>query len=356
MPVLGALQSTGGIISSLAQPISGRVSDRVGRKPFIVLRSLLTVVGFFLCIIANTWHFLIPSIILLSTATMGGPALRSLLAESVEPEERGTAFSVVSFPAALTGLFAPVMGGLLATHYGFESVFYLSVLTHLLALALIAIFIKETLRERSFGTILIAEEAREALRGVFKPERGLRGFYAVMTLNAFSVGMLGSIFYGMLTKTFGFTPYQLGVIGALFWIAIAISQIPAGKLADRYGRKGALTFSGVMFILLCLGWLFSTSFEMFAILHFLAGVSVSSWGPASSALLADSVPEEKRAEAMGTFTCFTGLVSSPASYISGNLYELFGFRGPIVATLILKVVILLIIFLFVQEERGYARI
>jgi MFS family permease len=159
----------------------------------------------------------------------------------------------------------------------------------------------------------------------------------------------------MLTKTFGFTPYQLGVIGTLFWVAIAISQIPAGKLADRYGRKSALAFSGVMFILLCLGWLFSTRFEMFAILHFLAGVSVSSWGPASSALLADSVTVEKRAEAMGRFTCFTGLVSSPASYISGNLYELFGFRGPIVATLILKVVILLIIFLFVQEKRRHTR-
>ncbi len=38
---------------------------------------------------------------------------------------------------------------------------------------------------------------------------------------------------------------------------------------------------------------------MFAVLQILAGVSVSAWHPASSALLADSVPEESRAEAMG---------------------------------------------------------
>jgi MFS family permease len=72
-------------------------------------------------------------------------------------------------------------------------------------------------------------------------------------------------------------------------------------------------------------------------------------------LLADSVPEESRAEAMGRFACFTGLVASPASYVGGILYELFGFHGPIVAALILKAAILMIILLFIREGENIAK-
>ncbi|MCK4450393.1 MAG: MFS transporter, partial [Anaerolineae bacterium] len=70
MPTLGALKSTRSIIASLIQPISGRAADRVGRKPFIILSSLLTLAGFVLCVVAHTWYFLIPSIVLWGVAAL----------------------------------------------------------------------------------------------------------------------------------------------------------------------------------------------------------------------------------------------------------------------------------------------
>jgi len=350
MAVLGGLESLKSMISALIQPILGWAADKVGRKPFIVLGGFLSIIAFSFCVIANTWPFLIPAIILLGAGALGGPARQSLLAESVAPEERATAYSVVSFPAALTGFFAPFAGGFLATHYGFRSVFYISILTMGVSSALIILFLKETFHRSNLS--IAGEDVKEALTGVFKLESGLEGFYVAMALNAFSVGMLVSIFYGMLTKTFGFTPYQLGIMGTLFWMAIAISQIPAGKLADKHGRKTILTVSGALFIVLCFGWLLSTSFEAFALLHILAGLSVAPWGPAASALLAESVPSESRAGAMGKLACFTGLIGSPAPYVGGILYEFFGFYGPIVATLILKVLTLLILIYGVKPQRA----
>jgi len=355
MPILGALQSARSIIASIVQPFSGRAADRRGRKPFVILASLLTLAGFVLCIVARTWLFLIPAIVFLGTAWVGNPARQSLVAESVEPGERGTAFSVVSFAGMLTGFFAPLLGGFLASGYGFKSVFYISILMEALCLGLTAFFIRETLRRAGGGEIEEGMDVRTTLASLFKPERGLEGFYAAMTLDAFSFGVCGSIFFGMLTKTFGFTPYQLGILGTVFAVSMAVSQIPMGKIVDRYGRKTCLIIFGFVFLFLLLGWLFSTSFEMFAVLQVLLGIGASAWGPASWALLADSVPEESRAEAMGRFTCFKDLLSSPGPYVGGILYQLFGFRGPILMALILHVVILIIIFLFVQERTDRAR-
>ena len=198
MPILGALESTKAIIASLIQPICGRAADRLGRKPFIILSSLLTLAGFVLCIVAHTWYFLIPSIILLGAAWIGDPARQSLLAESVEPGERGTAYSVVFFSGTLTGFFAPLVGGLLATDYGFISIFYVSILFETFCLGLMVLFIRETLRKIGPGAIWIMKDVKTTLMNLFKPERGLEGFYAAMTLDRFAFGVCISIFYGML--------------------------------------------------------------------------------------------------------------------------------------------------------------
>jgi len=350
MPTLGALKSTRSIIASLVQPISGRAADRLGRKPFIILSSLLTLAGFVLCVVAHTWYFLIPSIVLWGVAALGSPSRQSLLAESVEPGERGTAYSVVTFSGTLTGFFAPLLGGFLATDYGFKSIFYVSILMEALCLGLMVLFIKETLRARGPGAIWVGKDTKTALMNLFRPERGLEGFYAAMTLDAVSVGVFGSICYGMLTKTFHFIPYQLGMLSTASAVSMAASQIPMGKLVDKYGRKTCLIISGILIVFTVLGWLVSTSFEAFVILQILGGIAISAWHPASWALLADSVPEEGRAEAMGRFTCFKNLLSSPGPYVGGILYQFFGFRGPILAGLILHVVILIIIFLFIREK------
>jgi DHA1 family multidrug resistance protein-like MFS transporter len=353
MPILGALESTKTIITSLMQPICGRAADRLGRKPFIILSSVLTLAGFVLFIVANTWYFLIPSIILLGAAWIGDPARQSLLAESVEPEERGTAYSVVSFLGTLTGFFAPLVGGLLARDYGFKSIFYISILIKVFCLGLTVLFIRETLRK--IGPGAIAEDIKTTLMSLFKPERGLGWFYAAMTLDRFAFGVCSSIFYGMLTETFGFTPYQLGILETALAVSIAASQIPIGKLADKYGRKPSLIIFGTLVIFTLFGRLVSTSFERFVILQVLLGIAVSAWISGTWALLADSVPEEGRAEAMGKFTCFKDLLSFPGPYVGGILYKLSGFRGPMLASLILSVVVLIIIVLFVQEERGHTR-
>ena len=355
MPILGALQSTKSVIASLVQPISGRAADRLGRKPPIILASLLTLAVFVLCIVAQTWHFLILPVVIWGIVALGWPARQSLLAESVKPGERGTAYSVVTFSGTLTGFFAPLVGGLLATHHGFKSIFYVSILMEALCLGLMHLFIKETLRERGPGAIRVGEDVKATLLSLFKPERGLGGFYAAMTMDAFAVGVFGSICYGMLTQTFRFVPYQLGILSTASAVSMAASQIPMGKLVDKYGRKIVLIISGVLLIITLLGWLISTSLETFVILQILGGIAISAWHPASWALLADSVPEEGRAEAMGRFTCFKDLISSPAPYVGGILYGLSGFRSPILASLILKVLTLIIILLFVQEDRGHVR-
>jgi MFS family permease len=91
MSTLGMLESVGGargIVTAFIQPIGGWLSDRLGRKPFIVLGSLagfLAICFYVLAAISVDWRWLLPGIILLGAGLVALPAKHSLIAESTPP-------------------------------------------------------------------------------------------------------------------------------------------------------------------------------------------------------------------------------------------------------------------------------
>ena len=181
------------------------------------------------------------------------------------------------------------------------------------------------------------------------PPKELRGFYWTMALDNVAWGMGWAILVGMLKKTYGFSNVQLGLMAGLLSAAWALSQLPVGRWIDRYGCKPIMVISEAMGIPIAAGWLFSTSFPAFAFLHACFGLLAATWVPARSALLANSVPEHQRGEAMGRLAAFRGLISFPAPYIGGLLYDHFGFRAPILANLIGVSIVLVILIVAVKE-------
>ena len=83
MPVLGLLESLGGvqgIVSTATLRLGGWLSDRRGRKPFVILGSALTVaslVAYVMAGWAGNWDVLLPGVVLLGLAAIARPVLAS---------------------------------------------------------------------------------------------------------------------------------------------------------------------------------------------------------------------------------------------------------------------------------------
>ena len=184
------------------------------------------------------------------------------------------------------------------------------------------------------------------------PPRELRGFYWAMAVDIFVWGLGGTLLFGMLSETYGFTTFQLGVMSGVLSLAWALSQLPIGRLIDRYGCKLFLALSEAIGIIVVVGWLFSTRFVVFAALHGLFGLVAATWAPALRALLANSVPAKQLGEDMGRLSAFRGLIGFPAPYIGGLLYDRFGFQAPILANLVGVVIALVAIIVAVKEPSG----
>ena len=353
MTTLGFLESLGGrrgVVTALIQPIGGWASDRVGRKPLLTFATIVGILATSLCVLAatfNDWRLLIPAVTLLGVTMASQPAGSSMTAESAHADKRAMAYSIIMFAWIVPGIFSPSLGGFIADRWGFRTVFLIRIVLESLRLLLIVRFLKETLGQMTREVRL--GELKKVMARILIPPPELQGFYWAMAIDIFVWGLGAALLFGLLSKTYGFTPFQLGVMGSCISVTWALSQLPVGRLVDKYGCKPFLVLSEVLGFFVVAGWLLVTSFWAFAALYALFGLVASTWVPAQLALLANSVAEEERGEAMGRLSAFRGLLSFPAPYIGGLLYERFGFRGPILANLIGVIVAVVAILTLVKE-------
>jgi MFS family permease len=354
MPLLGLLESIGGfggIVSTIMLPLGGWFSDRLGRKAFVVLSSTFYLPALAMFIVAGwsrQWRWLLPGVVLTGLASVARPAVDSMTAESVAADARGRAFGLTNTFLALSGVFAPTIGGFLAQRYSFVAVMLLGAVLECGTLGLVALVLRETLPKEA-RPARVTSEFWAMLKRTLTPPAGLRSFYVAMTVDAFAFGMGTLILFGLLTKEYHFTPFQLGLMSSASSATWAISQLFFGHQVDKWGCIPFLILSEAISAVVILGWLLAKSFAVFLALHALWGFALATWMPAFLAWLANSVSDRQRAEEMGRLGAFKGLLSFPAPYVGGLLYEAFGFRGPILANLIGALVVILILWLFVHE-------
>ncbi|TEU16784.1 MAG: MFS transporter [Anaerolineales bacterium] len=354
MPLLGFLESLGGrggIVTTLVQPLSGRLSDYLGRKVFILSSSVFAIAALSIYVSArftDNWHLLIPGVAILGLAAVSRPSEDSMTAESAGVSGRAMAYSLVMLSFALSGVFAPLLGGFVADRWGYVVVFLMGLALDMVALSLVAGLLKETLVSHSRRPLAF-DQLKGVFRGILVPPGQLRGFYIAVAVDAFAWGTGWGILYGLLSEVHHFTASQLGILSCLSSIGWAIFQIPVGKLMERYGCVKSIVFSEAGGVLLMVGWLHATTFQTFALLQILFGFTIATWLPATMTWIANSVPKEKMAEEIGRLNAFRGLVGFPAPYIGGLLYEAFGFRGPITVNLIGTLTALILVALLVHE-------
>lgn len=354
MPLLGFLESLGGLrglVPALVQPLSGRLSDYWGRKVFVLSSSVFAIVALSIYVLAkftDNWRLLIPGVAILGLAFASRPSEDSMTAESAGVAERSRAYSLVMLSLALSGVFAPLVAGFVADRWGYVVVFLMGLALDVAALSLVVGLLKETLVSQSRRPVA-SEQLKGVFRGILVPPGKFRGFYIAVAVDAFAWGTGWGILYGLLSEVYHFTASQLGLMSCLSSVGWAVFQMPVGKLMERYGCVKSMILSEAVGVILLVGWLQAATFETFALLQILFGLTIAAWLPATMTWMANSVPKEKMAEEIGRLSAFRGLVGFPAPYIGGLLYEAFGFRGPITVNLIGALTALILMATVVRE-------
>ncbi len=354
MTTVGFLSSLGGmagIVPTLAQSLGGWFADRIGRKPFIVWASVVTIAAYALYAFAGAtgiWIVLLLGVVLLGVSALSRPASSAMTAESARGGAHTTAFSLMMVAWIVPGIVAPTLGGWFTDHFGFVAIFPVLIAFEAIALGVTWRYLRETRGARD--PIRWGEAARALISSILPP-RGLRAFFLATAGDTFSWALGWGLINGMLDKSYGFTVEQLGIMASVMSLSWAVMQMPIGRYVDRHGMKAVMVFSESLGIPLMLIGITQNRFEIFVAAQIIFALTAATWVPVVNAYLTRSVSAAERSEAFGRLNMFRGLVGFPAAWIGGVLYDQFGIGVPLAANLVGVCVVLAILIFFVQEPK-----
>jgi DHA1 family multidrug resistance protein-like MFS transporter len=327
--LLGFIISIYGAIQLITQIPMGRLSDRKGRKPLIILGLVTFTLLPPLYIYATNAYILIPIRILGGIgASAVWPLAMAMIVDQVSSQRRGA--SLGRYNAAFYSAMAigPLIGGYLYDHYGLQAPFYFWAFLGLASTIIVMARVTEPSRHQAIST---APQKRPK-ENLILP--GYRSTFLACCGVVMWTGIVGGFNVTMLpsyASRLGLSTTEIGLLYLDYAGITAISNIYFGKAADRGLRKlmisaGCLTGLIAFFFL---PWASSLT-QVLVLLAFI-GLSLGIGNPAAAAIIADTTCQSRRGEIFGIFNTsrMSGVVIGPM--IAGLVADLYGVNGSIFA-------------------------
>lgn len=147
-PLIGLAFGAYGLTNALLQIPFGRLSDRFGRKPLLLIGLTLHSVGSILAAVPPNIFALIAARLIQGTGAVSSVAF-ALVADSFDERNRVTAMAFLGASIGLSFVGGILAGPVIANLSGYASLFWLSGVLSLLAAVYLAFAVKEPPRERT---------------------------------------------------------------------------------------------------------------------------------------------------------------------------------------------------------------
>ena len=319
---LGLLVASYAVMRLIFAPIWGSLSDRVGRKPIMMIGILgygLTMVLFGLA--TELWMLFAARILsgILSSAT--SPTTMAYIGDSTSEQDRGSGMGILGAAVGLGTIFGPALGGLLAGE-SLSTPFFIAGAMSLLALVLTWILLPESLPEESRQPAdkrIPLPEIRAWWQALFSP-------IGILLVLAFLLTSGLMIFYGIFglyaLERFGYGPEEVGVVFMVVGLVTAVTQGGlTGPITRRWGEapviKIGMLGSAVAFLLMAGAdsyWSLLVTIGLFVFTTALLTPAVSS--------LTSKRAETQQGMAMGLSNSFMSLGRIAGPLLAGFAFDL----------------------------------
>ena len=306
-----------------AAPALGKISDRVGRRPVLLVSVFGSAIGYFIFGIGGAlWVLFLGRLI--DGITGGNISTASAyLIDISKPEERAKNFTLLGMAYGVGFILGPALGGVLG-HWRLDLPVYTAGIIFLISTALVYFQLPESLPvERRAKNRLVPNDFNpfaSVARMMVKPGLGL--ILLIVALFNFSFDGVNSVTGVFIKNKFGASPLTLGLLMVCVGIATAFVQATMmDRSVKHYGEK-RMALVGLLASVI--GWpliaLAPASWMLFPITFLQSGITGFIWATTGT-LAANQVHEHEQGQLAGVNVALAGLMSMFGPLWAGAAYD-----------------------------------
>jgi DHA1 family multidrug resistance protein-like MFS transporter len=261
---MGILMAVFSLMQFLFSPLWGDLSDRYGRKPFLLLGALgngLTMIGFGISTNLGMLYFFRALGGILSSATL--PTAMAFIGDSTEEHERGGGMGIVGAAMGVGMVLGPGIGGMMGTQ-SLQAPFFFSAVLSFVSVILIWIFLPEShpAEKRSTNAKKFRGPDMVAMwKALFTPI----GFLLLLAfLHNFALTNFEGIYAYYAEARYGYDSKTIGIILTIVGLVSAVVQgVLTGMATRKWGDAAvvkASLFASIFGFLLML-----TAYDLFTV-------------------------------------------------------------------------------------------
>ena len=313
----GLLFALFSVCQFISTPIIGRLSDRFGRKPLLIISVAGTAGSFFLTAIAPSaiWLFVARAIDGITAGNI--PVLSAIISDTMAPKDRAKGFGIIGASFGFGFIFGPAISAL-TVGYGTGIPFVISGTLALVAAIITAIKLPETNTHRNEVSQHKLFDLKKMILALTDVNIGT--LLLITLIYSLSFSMFTYVFQPFSFKVLGLGPREIAMIFTLFGVTGLISQLVlVQRVIKKFSAKKtypmAIGLVALAFVIMAA----SNALPLFLVASILLSLSNGVVNPLTQSIIANETDAKSQGVIMGLQTSYMSIGQIFGPIIGGLL-------------------------------------
>lgn len=342
----GFMMASYSLMQFLFAPVMGRISDRCGRRPVLLLSLAGTVAGYLLFALQDSFAMLVAARVAGGIMGANVATAQAVIADITGPEDRARGMGLIGAAFGLGFILGPALGGT-AHRLGHSFPGLLAAALSATALILAWLTLPETWPPERRARAPVSEKGWFKLRqleaALRHPQVGL--LLVLFFLSTFAFANFESTFALLLLERFGLSMIQVTYLFVFIGVLAALVQGGLiGRLSRRFGERKLILSGAALLLPTYLALVGVASLPALLGLLPILALGAGLVGPALSSLVSRLSAEDEQGGILGVYQSMASLARILGPFWGVYAFTRLGSAAPYWTAAGTAVVVLLLAF------------
>ena len=325
---IGVIVAAYSLVQFLFNPVLGKLSDRYGRKPLILISLSCTIASYIIFAFSHSFLILLLSRVLGGFGGSNIGVAQAYIADITTKQERSKGMGMIGVAFGLGFLFGPIIGGILSG-YGYMIAGLGSAAFSSSAFIFAFFFLKESLKGEKKLSVHKEKifDLKFTLQTIKHPDVGILIF--IFFVITFSMANLYGTFSLLGYKEYNFSDRQIGYLFGVMGIVSTIVQGGFIKFVSAKLSEKTTILIGTFCMMLGLGMLpYGQSFGGLIIVIIFMSVGTGLLQPTVLSMISKYSSEKEQGAILGINQSLSALARVLGPLWGGFAFDYFGYQFP----------------------------